>query len=503
MNDMKKVKINTIRNQKGSSLIQVVMVLTVLLILAVAIVSLSLTGVTVNAKDQNNNKSYYAAEACVQKGLEQTKYEMAKYYDAMIEAESSDFELYYYMYNNFFANIATNAQSTYSAPVFEDSSYNGSTLNTTFSQDNIDLSENTGDLIIRSTYTLPDGSSRKVQGTLNIKRIDVLVTSENWCNFKNYGLAIGGDLILDTTNVAYLIDGNAILGGLVYENDDFVPLIVTNGIYEIQPDISQHIKDTLSYPSFPDYVMESVNLYAANGVKLKGSDLPAAPVYIQGNDNASFTIQDCTLNGGAVCSKGDLTLKSCTINGDVYCEGDLLTIGATINGNIYCRGNAEMQSQTITGDLWCDGDITLKLITELTGNIYCGGTIDAMQLYVDGGIFATDNIAIDRVDQTKGVIYTSSDLFIDSCTCMDTIIFAGGNIDIKHDIVVEGLIITKGDIDFVQDGHKTLNITYDEDGIKGLALDSSFSFFFPNSNTVTSMIPVENLILSERIIEIN
>ena len=82
MDELMRMK-TVLKNKKGNALLFAVVTFSVLLIVAIGISVLSAASVKLSTQDRKYNSTYYLAEAGTQKGLQQVKDAVAKYYQSM------------------------------------------------------------------------------------------------------------------------------------------------------------------------------------------------------------------------------------------------------------------------------------------------------------------------------------------------------------------------------------------------------------------------------------
>lgn len=87
-------------NTKGSALLTVVAVMTIIVVIAMGSISTSFSNMQVSKVVTDNERSYYAAENAAQISIATIKDEITKYYMKMGQSDSQS--TYLYLYGNFF-----------------------------------------------------------------------------------------------------------------------------------------------------------------------------------------------------------------------------------------------------------------------------------------------------------------------------------------------------------------------------------------------------------------
>lgn len=461
-------------NTHGSAIIMALVTMTVLVLLGLAVATLSMGTLVSNTADQSTNDSYYAAEAGVNSAIEHLKYEASKYYATMMVAQGAT---YNDLYNNFFTTINNNAQLN-----FIDPAITGVTIDTTFTTEDIDTTQDIGEFLISCKATA-NGTSYAVNGKLYIKRVDVSHSQYIWIT-DDAAIKAGGTLDLESKNSVTVYGGNLIVANLLYttKDENVLPYSITDGQLLIVPTIGSTILDLLVYPSYTDPVLTTTSMYITDSSYSINWDVPA-PVSITTVPGSDLHFTACTISEGIVYGKGDLHITNCIINSDIYCDGDIIIDNySSINGNIYCRGNITITNADIGGNIYCDGIVDFNN-GSLDASVYAGGPIVVHAGTSSGNLFSPSEITIENANVTNGIVYSSSKLTIGSGV-MTSIFFSGDDIEFTSDVSVNGTVIAKNDISFKVDANKDLfvNYYYSETTVDNIVNDPKNRFFFSIPN---------------------
>lgn len=464
---MGKKKSIFLKGVRGSAIIMALVTMLVLVTLGLAVITLSMGNLKVNQVDAVNNDAYYAALAGVNSAIEQLKFETSKYYKSMLDADSG---VYPGLYNNFFLSIKNYAQSDFAEPRIS-----GITTSTTFSNGTFDSSQNTGVFLISCTATAADGSKYKVNGSVQVKRIDISASPGVWFT-NDSAVKAGGELRLSGSNYLTVWQEDIIVAELQYVNSWQIGF-KNGGQLIIDPSIGSTIHDTLKYKSFATPVMTDIDRYVTvNNTTLTSTMIPAAPVGITTDPGINITFSSCNVPNGIIYGKGDVTVTNGKYDANIYCDGNFVANSCTINGNVYCRGNVTINGASMVGEIKCDGFFTLTS-GSLKGTVYSGNGMSVIGASSTGSLFSPKTITISNAGVTNGVVYSSTKIKFGNCS-ISSIMFSGGDVEITGGATVNGAIIAKNDIYY---DASSLTVKYSSAYINSIMANPTNTFFFSPS----------------------
>jgi len=463
---------------KGSAIVMAIVIMTALILLGVAVAAVSMGALKTSAADADNNDAYYAAESAVTNAIEQIKYEVSAYYMQMIASPSSQVAV---LYENFFANINSSASLNFSEPVFS-----GVTTATAFSLGTYDPIENTGVFEISSTATSASGVTYRVDGTLLVKRLNVVDAQYNWIT-DNAAIKAGGSLDLETKNSVTVDNGNIIVAELLYDTNNDLPYTITGGQLIIDPNVGLTIRDVLEYPSF-EVPTITPTTYVTSSTSYNWANIPAAPLSIVTAPGVNLHFSNCTLPEGVIYCQGNISLDNCSVNCDIYCDGTVSISNYTsLSGTIYSRGSVNITNSSIDGNIYSDSTVSFNN-GDLSASVYADDAITVTGVTSTGNLYSSAPITIANSTVEEGIIYSSTMLLLGgtSQTNMTAALFSGGDIEFMGDTNVAGTMIAKNDIYFKVDANKDLYVDYyySDDTIMKLVSDPDNAFFFTIPGTI-------------------
>ena len=480
-------------SKRGSALIMALVTMTVLILLGLAVATLSMGTLLSSTSDASTNDAYYAAESGVNSALEQLKLEVADYYGAMLEATGNEYAL---LYDHFFENINSYAQTHFSEPAIS-----GIAISTTFRTGDFDAENNTCEFLVTCTSTTSDNTSYVVNGSLKIKKVDV---SSGQVNFliDNAAIVAGDTLDIISRGGLTVNNGDLLAGHLTFvqKNKWSLPYSVNNGNTIIDPSIQSQINDPLSYPSFPNPVIPTAAQYITqNNFRFDWSNPPSAPVRIATSAGVSinFTSSCSGIPEGFIHVTGNV-LANCRIYADIYCDGDFnASSGATIYGDVYCGGNFTSSGATIYGDIYCRNNASAIGGNIRGSTIYCDGTFnassiglsDTVSVYAYSSItlsgtsgqvslFSSGPITLSRIGLNNSLIYSNTMVKLISSS-YNAAIFSGGDIEVAGGFTVNGTMIAKNNIYYSTRSWLTVN--YNQSVIDNVMNNINNQFFFSGS----------------------
>jgi len=466
------LKQNKIKSKHGAAIIMALVVMTILIVLGLAVTTLSMGTLLSNSEDSENNGAYYAAEAGVTSAIEQVKYETSRYYAAMLESSGN---YYSSLYNNFFYNIKSNSEDYFVEP-----DISGITTVTTFTTGTFDSVESVCEYIVSCKATSPDGAGYVVNGTVYIKKVNVIVSElYDWLS-DGAAIKSGGTLDLESKNSVNVTGGDVLVEVLSYTETNDTPYTIVDGEVIIDPCVGSTMEDKLSYPSFTDPAISFVdlNITAANQ-SIDWDNIGEPPIGITSDVGLNLHFSSCTLPDGVVHIKGDVNLTDCVVEADLYVDGDL-KIDNTYNftGDIYCRGNIDIVNSHISGDIYSDGYVDVTN-TILDSNVYSAAGIAIHNSTSVGNLYSEGEIFMDVSEVTGGIIYSSSKVTVGRGS-LTAILFSGGDIEFLGDVTVYGAVYAIDDIFFKTDSNNDLDVSYTiiATNVDYIINDPLNSFFF-------------------------
>lgn len=464
-------KSNILRNQKGSSIIMALVVMTVLILLALAVTTLSMGALKTNAADASNNRAYYAAEAGINRAIEQIKYEVSSYYNVMLDTQTTNYSS---LYNNFFDNIKSNTQQHFREPSFD-----GITTNTTFSIGSVDSSSNTSEFDISCIATAADGASYKIAASLIVKRVNVRGGQSRIIDIDGAAVKAGGTLSLGKKNGIRVNDGDIRTNELTYERS-WLPYTISNGNLYLDTSVNQTIHDKLKYETYADPAMSDLDLFITkNNFNIKWSNVPAEPVSISTANGVSIKITSCSVPKGIIHGKGDIKISNCVVYSDIYCDGNIQITNGSVYGNVYCRGNVSGSNANLYGSVIADGSVSFNN-GALHASVYAANGILVHNASSSGSLFSPKAITVKQTGVKNGIIYSSSKVNVGNCS-INAIVFSGGDIELTGSLSVTGAVIAKSNLYFSSDSNKYITVNYSASTIENI-LDSEQNRFFSSGS---------------------
>ncbi len=472
-------------SKRGSAIIMALVTITVLMLLGLAVIALSMGTLKANAADATTNDAYYAAEAGVNSAIEQVKTEVSRQYSNMKGATGALYDSYY---NNFFADISSNAALKFIEP-----SIDGITIETTFSLGSHDASQDAQDILISCTSMTADGTKYVVNGSVKVKRIDL--RSKNWL-IEDHVVYTGASLNLGN-NSGMTASGNDVKTKAVKYVRSDNPLIVNNGNLVIDPTAGDDIKDALSYPSYTDPVITDLDIYVTTNNYVFKSTYPA-PVGIKTAPGINISFRESGVPAGTIHGQGNITFSDIeNVYADVYCDGNLNVSSGTYYGNLYCRGNMTLSNGVFKGNIICDGNVTITS-GNYNGLILAGGAVTISNASSVCSVFASGVVKITSVGASGGIIYSSTELRIGNLSS-STIFFSAGDIVITGGSSVTGMLIAK-DMIYYSPDNSYMTINYSQSLVDQVKADPRNTFFFGGSGSGGSgTVDYSNVILGQSI----
>jgi len=461
-------------NNRGVAIITALIVMTVLLLLGVAVTSLSLNSLDSSVVDASNNSSFYAAEAGVSKALAQLKYEASSYYNQMMDATLG---AYTSLYTNFFTGISSNAQANFEEPEFELVS-----TQTTFTAHSFDSGTNLCEYRVTSVATSNNGEQYQVNGSLTVKRIDVVTVPASWFELDNAALKVGGTLSMVEKNTGVGVNGGDAILGALNLNQSW-QCQVNGGNLLIDPNTAASINDTLTYISYSDPVINDLDMYLTEDTTINWSNVPDEPVAIMSAPGVNITINSTTVPDGIIYSGGDLTFSDGTVHSDLYCDGNMYISSGTASGDLYCRGDFTGGNAQVLGNLTCDGFADWSH-GYITGYIYSQDGIHIEDASSTGSLITTGSLVTSSVGVLNAITYASGDLSIGDCS-INSIIFSGGNAQITGGMWIGGALVVKGNLDY--DAKSWVTISYNPSSVEDMLENNDYEFLQGESTTTTTL----------------
>lgn len=470
------------KRSRGSAIIMALITMTLLVTLGLAVIIISFSTLRLNVTDDANNDAFYAAEAGINRAIEQLKYEVSQYYNAMLKEQGSGYSS---LYNGFFSAINTNAKDNFNEPELS-----GITTETTFTEGNFNSANNTCEFLISCTAESAEGSRYMVNGSVMVKRVDVS-KGGSW-SVPDRAITAGGMLNLGNTNGINVSGGNVVVGEIARKNT--WQLGISGGQLVVDPNAGAPLHDTKDYSSYSDPVIPNPDMYITqNNFTVDTSNVPASPVEITSEAGKNVTFSECTITGGTIYIKGNVTVTNGNYGSDIYCDGNFIANSCTIDGNVYARGNVTINGANMMGEIMCDGSLTLTS-GYLVGTVFAGTGINVSNASSTGSLFSPGTITINSAGISNGIIYSKTKINYgnSSTTC---ILFSGGDIVITGGSNVCGSISAMGNIYGVSDSNIWLTLNYSRSSLESIFSDPDNTFFTTSKQPVLD----QNVLLDQRV----
>jgi hypothetical protein len=483
----KMMRARLIADNRGSALISVFMVITVIILMGMGILALSVANVKQAKADDTYERDYFAASGGAQQGVEVLKSAaLEKYNDIADDLKNNILGT-----NNASSFFAVLDAVSYAAPQPDSSAGGPSSLSVTISHTTVDA--DTHRYSVLSTAT--DGTiSRRVLGSIDINFVPVTAASAAFTPLGNETMITGGTLIQNSGNTT--INGAVRFGALpTYRQWNFSLNGVANPDLSpyVDPSTASSLNWSMQYPGFTDdpktVAALSIPLISNNST-VKSSSFPGgmvSPVYLQGKPGASFTVTG--INSGFTSGQIDcyrkLTITSCTLDGSAGSYIKLYsTLGMAISSTVldYCKlfvdGNLTISGGGGLSNLviYCSGDVTIGSTTLNNVKIICGGNCT-----INGGgttnltIYSAHDVLVTSNDRTNMKVYCDTFTMSGGNIRGDTIVYAESSIHLES--TVSGLFYTNGNIDIGSGSGLTGQIV-----AKGkITLNGSFGFNFDSA----------------------
>ena len=354
-----------LKNEKGSTLLFVVILLSLFIVLGAAIATTAIASSATAALQIQSQQAYFtarsAANATAQKILSDSNFLSTLTYDVPLTGSATDatlgkYDLKIEYTDNTMTKIRLTSTGTYQNEKSQVVGYlnksgQSSTVITPLKNliyvngNEINPSQNTGDVVINGDLTISSGTS--ITG-------NVIVT---------------GDATLsgDAKNITRLtVLGNVYISSGSRVDGD----IYTNGTLTI--DGGNNIYG---------------NIYAKGNVSIKSGGYVHGNVYTKGN----FNIDGSGTVDGNVYAMTDSYIKGGTINGSIY-EGGSLTVdgGLQIKQNAVANGSITFTNGNVLGNALCGGNAALTWSGKVSGSLTAGGNItypqDPVSNFVGGAV---------------------------------------------------------------------------------------------------------------------
>lgn len=530
MLEMKQKFMGFCKDNRGSALLSVFMVVTVILVLGMGILALSL-GNTNQAKTADTyEKDYYVADGAAKHAVEAVNNAALEQYRLIaIDVKNNGEGTASNNAVDFFNDLAVTLAAY--TPVQPDSSAGGPT------SVSMQISNNGGSptrvFTILATAT-DSKTTRKISSNVSITFKKVTLTNNAFKSPGGETVISGGTF--DASNASVSITGTAKFGTLKYKQWNF------NYNGNSNPDAATlaSLQDTgtaakfawkMKYPGYTEEAKTSVTptlpLITNNSTITNASfkDPPfnwtvPSPIYLEGQSGASFTIDSSlgTYRGGQIYCTGSLT-DSAEIDGTsgnyvkiystgtfnqgtgqlnyvkVFGDGNVnLNSGPAIsNSYIYSKGDITISGRTMNNlTIICDGDLTISGGSSTNVTIYCNGTITDssntrtnMKVYCDSYSMSGGNI------QGNSIVYAETFMHLEST--VRGLFYSNGDITCGNGAGVTGQMAAKGNItttgySFTQDSALMAQLNVDPFTTSSPA-DSSIKIVQPANSDIFTNTP--------------
>ena len=456
-------------NKKGSALLTVLMVMTVLIVVGLGVFSNSINNLNTTDVITINERSYYASEDAAQIAVSTIKNEVNKYYMAMKDASS--YAAYQSLYDNFFNYLQgrlVGASSILSSPDFIESELDGkTTLTCTMDTPSIKASGYLGTTFTVTAVTTIEGVDRTVIGKL---RVDAAPLSFQWTSappLTEYVLLAGGDV---NTNANYLqAVGSAILNGTVAnpsyfhatslnENDSSVEELLTWQLYYDQfdrsipnppmpatvtpetADVKYDWYHVLGPGEFKGNKVKNQKIYFIGGGEIKNQKVTDCDIYVVGG---GLNIRNSTFKGTNIYVDGSINVANGTkfLSGsrpNVIYSGSSIVINCNTiiisNTSMTAEGNMMFHSHASSkNDIIENSAFYTNSSVSITGNSHqCIDSINNCTFEAPSGNISIVTAAM----RIANKLYASGDITIRTRGMENTDIYSGS------DVVIDGSSMT-------------------------------------------------------------
>jgi hypothetical protein len=478
---MKPMKRIHLKDNRGSALISVFMLITVIIILGMGILALSLANTKQAKTTDTYEKDFYVADGAAKQAVEAVNNAALEQYRLIaIDVKNNGEGTTSNNATDFFNGMAA-LLSAY-VPVQPDSSAGGPTSVT------VPISNNGGSptRVYTVLATATDSkTTRKISSTVSITFKKVTLSSAAFTPLGDQVLLCGG--MFDVSKVHVDITGTAEFGALKinpwnfnYNGNNNPDQATLNTL--IDPSLSNNLNWNMKYPGYTEEPKTTpVNpIYLSNGSNYSSNN-PVSPVYLEGNTGASFTVSSTNsgFTSGQIWCDKKLTLSSDTLSGSpsnyikiyssgdmtitstpmsyckIYCDGNLSISGGSGISNliICCHGNITIGSVTRNNlKIFCDKDLTITGGSSTNDTIYCKGTFndgstDRYNTHVYCNVYKMSGGNFYSNPSGDSIVYAETSMHIESIC--NGLFYTNGNLDcgggrVTGQVAAKGSITTNG-----------------------------------------------------------
>ncbi len=444
-------------NKKGSALLTVLVIMTVLVVVGMGVISNSMNNLTATDVVTVNERSYYASENAAQVAISTIKNEVSQYYMTM--KNSSSYTAYQALYSSFFTYLQgrlVGENSILAEPDFVQNELDGKTTVTcTMNTPTTQSSGYLGTTFNVTCTTTIDGVSRTVRGSL---RVDAAPLKYQWTSapaLTDSMLLLGGNTEVDCegTENHLTVSGTATMGGEVVNPCGFsaTSLNVNNAYVEdllIWKLFYNQFDKSIANPSLPTPVTPGTasNKYYFDTSTIIDQNIGSKNIYCAGD----LTIEDVQVNNCDIYVAGNFYLNNAgdpdRLKGsNVYVEGNMV-INAS---NFWSNGHQPMY-------YYAGGNISIILGQGGHGASHKSGRIEDTYMTAGGNITITSAYADDQDDVIdNSAFYAGGSIAINGQSYLDnplidqinncTFEAASGDISIVSTYMKSNNKITAGD----------------------------------------------------------
>ncbi len=395
---------STTINQKGSALLTVLVVMTVLMVVGMGVIAGASNNLTATDVVTVNERTYYASENAAQIAISTIKNEVSKYYMTMKAA--SNYSAYEALYGSFFTYLSsrlTGSNSILTAPDFVENELDGNTtvvcvMDTPVTQP----SGHMGTTFTVTCTTTLDGVSRTVIGKLKVEAAPLTYQWTSAPPLTEYVLLSGKDVDVSANYLQAV--GDARINGTVKipsyfsatnltENDYLVSEILTWQLYYNQFDktiANPPMPPTFTYDDadvkydwyhvlgpgeFPGNKVDNKKIYFIGGGEIKNQNVTDCDIYVVGG---GLNITNSTFEGTNIYVEGSINIANQTdfLSGsrpNILYTGGTLTLNSNIveirNTYITAESNIMMHSHAASKqDIIENSAIYTNGFVSITGN---------------------------------------------------------------------------------------------------------------------------------------
>lgn len=474
---MKKI-LRAMSDERGSAMVSVFLVITVLLVLGMGILALSLSNTKQAVTTNTYERCFYAADSGAKQGVERLKSAALEYYRVVAEEVKAGS-----MANNNAASFFAYLDAIgYTAPQPDAASGGPTSLGVSISNTAVDADTHRYTVLATASG---DSATRKVAGTIDIT-FEPITTTSGFTSFGDQAIIAGGTFTMGT-KINVPVNGDVRFGAYVnprsnpptYSKYDGLSANNENVPGWIDPATADSLNWDLNYSSFvlPKTAVTPSLPLIKNGdtvntsyIASKGATL-TSPFYIEGEPGASYSIKALNINRGQFISDGNLTI-----------DGGSGYFGTSSSYlKIYVKGNLVIKSTTLSyAKIFCEGNVTIDGSGDFTGvEIYCKGDVKISSInLVNVKVYSGDQFTFGGGNVTgQSLVYAKNDMKLGTevgggssgCT-LSGLFYSNGTASVNAGGSMTGQIVAKGNMTMAG----SFSFTYNQALIDAILDDPNF-----------------------------